>query len=94
MNPICNTLHFPILNLISKYFPNFDNLFLSTCVISFDNGPTSSLTSANSSVPDFKSLDKSFVNIKSNKGRSTDPCETPQRVHTEFQNNRYQFLLS
>ena len=49
------------------------SFFRSVCVISLDSGWKSSLrSSANSFISDFILFGKSFMNIKSNKGPSTD----------------------
>ena len=63
-----------MLNSNFKLTLKFDHLFPSMSVISFDNFLTSDLTpSTNSSVSDFISLGKLFMNIKNNKIPTNDP---------------------
>ena len=51
---IRNALHFSILNLNFQIYFQFDNLHKSTCLVSFDGGLTSNLTSSpNSFISDF-----------------------------------------
>ena len=71
LGPICRTSHFSILNPHFQISSQYVNLFWSICVISFDNGKLSSLTSStNSCISDFISLGKIFMNIKNNKSPS------------------------
>ena len=73
LDSICSTLDFSILNLNFQISFQYDNLLRSICVVSFDNNQTSSPTSStNSFILNFILLGKSFINIKNNKGPSTD----------------------
>ena len=60
-------------NLNFQISSQYNNLFRSIYVVSFDNGQTNSLTLAeNSFISDFMTLGKSFMNIKNNKGPNID----------------------
>ena len=52
----------------------------SICVVSYNNGLTHNLTSANSLISDFLSLGKLFIIIKNDNGFSTDPQGKPEDV--------------